>query len=312
MSSLVDLLVSIFWTVRIVQYIAITTISLVAYEYLIKLDDEIRYLWGRRVSFGGILMALCRYLPFVNVLTVIVDISMPDMDYEGCLMGYRAYSSFIFIEFTLSTLVLFTRAYAVWGGSWRILSILVIVFTGSSAGSFYALFLFLSNTDAPPLNLPTSCIFDIKNDDVWIALVVLVFCESLALGLLLIKSIEHARAMRYLSVNAPRRSILAVMTQDGIGYFACTLALTSANLVILERVTPDLRDFLFIIQGALSNILCSRLLFHVRAVNDSPSGTFANYSIHIDTLARSQLDQEIELSFWKRRDNISTMSSCRN
>ncbi|KLO08835.1 hypothetical protein SCHPADRAFT_893558 [Schizopora paradoxa] len=32
------------------------------------------------------------------------------------------------------------------------------------------------------------------------------------------------------------RSILDVMARDGIGYFACTLALTVANLVFFERI----------------------------------------------------------------------------
>ncbi|KLO06934.1 hypothetical protein SCHPADRAFT_672289 [Schizopora paradoxa] len=62
------------------------------------------------------------------------------------------------------------------------------------------------------------------------------------------------------------------MVQDGIGYFACTLAITSANLAV-ELLKPELRSLLFITQGALQNILCSRLLFHLRDVNESPEDT---------------------------------------
>lgn len=34
-------------------------------------SNQIRYLWGRRFSFGTVLIAFCRYLPFVNVLQII-------------------------------------------------------------------------------------------------------------------------------------------------------------------------------------------------------------------------------------------------
>ncbi|KLO06325.1 hypothetical protein SCHPADRAFT_1002412 [Schizopora paradoxa] len=274
-----DLVIDIFRTVQIFQYTTIATVSLVSYEYLTKLDDEIHYLWGRRTSFGGVLMALCRYLPFINVYQIIVDVSWTDMDSERCLVGYRINSSFVYVEFILSIVVLFTRAYAVWGGDRRILFLLALVLACAITGSSYATFLFLKNTEAPPFHLPTSCLFVLGNNDVWISLVILIICESLALGLLLVKSMQHARDTKGLvAVGARKRSILTVMAQDGIGYFACTLVITSANIVVLARVTPDLRDFFLITQGALQNILCSRLLFHVRSVNEFPEGSFVETS----------------------------------
>ncbi|KLO06330.1 hypothetical protein SCHPADRAFT_946179 [Schizopora paradoxa] len=307
-----DLVIEIFRTVQIFQYITIATFTLVCYEYLTKLDDEIHYLWGRRIKFGGVLMALCRYLPFVNVFEVIVDVGWTDMDSKRCLIGYQINSSLVYIEFILSTggflllqsniqkllssfilrrpVVLFTRAYAVWGGDRRVLSLLVFVSVCCIAGSSYATFLFLTNTEAPPFHLPTACLFVLGNNDVWMSLVILIFCESLALGLLLVKSVQHARDTQCLvEVGARTRSILTVMAQDGIGYFACTIVITSASLVILERITPDLRDFLFITQGALQNILCCRLLFHIRSVNEFPDGSFVEnsamqFNAHLPTL----------------------------
>jgi len=64
------------------------------------------------------------------------------------------------------------------------------------------------------------------------------------------------------------------MAQDGIGYFACNLVITTANLVVLKRVTPDLRDFLFVVQGAIQSILCSRLLFHIYEVNEAAAAPY--------------------------------------
>ncbi|KLO06936.1 hypothetical protein SCHPADRAFT_672457 [Schizopora paradoxa] len=270
-----EVLDDILRTYQIFQYTTVATVSLVAYEYLINLDAEIRYLWGRRVSFGGMLMALCRYLPLVNISQIVVYVVMRNSDSAGCLKGNKIVSSFVLAEFILAVLVLFTRAYAVWGGGRIILCLIAFVLSGSVAGSGYALFLFLSDTEVPVhISMSTSCLIVLGNDDVWIGLAFLLFCEALALGLLLIKSIQHARETKDLVIfGTHKQSILAVMAQDGIGYFACTLAITSANLIVLGSVTPDLRDFLFITQGALQNILCGRLLFHVRAVNECSEET---------------------------------------
>lgn len=67
-------------------------------------------------------------------------------------------------------------------------------------------------------------------------------------------------------------------------------------------------------QGAIQDILCSRLLFHVHAVNELPHGTSASsyssskYSSNRsnDTFLRSQLvlPVEIELTPRRKRDHV--------
>ncbi|KLO07896.1 hypothetical protein SCHPADRAFT_944899 [Schizopora paradoxa] len=112
----------------------------------------------------------------------------------------------------------------------------------------------------------------LDNDDMWIAVVILVCCESLALGLLLFKSTQHARALRKFDFSP--RNILAVMARDGIWYFACTLGqlstpITIMNLIMIAHIKQtDLRDLLLGTQGAVQNILCSRLLFHIQAIGE--------------------------------------------
>jgi len=90
------------------------------------------------------------------------------------------------------------------------------------------------------------------------------------LGVLLAKSIMHTRDLKRLQCNFPRQSILTVMARDGIGYFFCAVAITTANLVVLRSATPNLRAFLYGTQGILQNILCSRLLLHIHAVIEYP------------------------------------------
>jgi len=182
----------------------------------------------------------------------------------------------VYVEFVLSSLVLLSRAYAVWGESKKILYLLIFVYTAGITGTSYSVYLFIKGVSSPDISTPIGCPLQIVNNDLLIALAVLIFLESLALGLLLMKSIEHWRDLNKFDrsySDYSRPSVLMAMARTGIGYFACTLVITIANLVVLKAVTPFLQDFLLVTQGAMQNILCSRLLFHVRAVSDSSVNT---------------------------------------
>ncbi|KLO08838.1 hypothetical protein SCHPADRAFT_893561 [Schizopora paradoxa] len=239
-----------------------------AYQYTIKLDEEIRYLWGRRISVGSVLIALCRYLPFINILAII-----------GLSIGIHALiRSFLKV-------VLFTRAYAVWGRSKRILFLLGVVLVGCGTGSAYNL---------AKLEPPRSSNIFRPNS------------PQMALVLLLIKSVQHARDMRNMDLGGHKRSIIDVMARDGeyvtgelalyysSVYRRCIESINIVNVVFLGRIQPNLRVFLFTLQGALQNIMCSRLLFHIRNVNESPNGSLASHSTNVQTLSSFQVRQETE------------------
>ncbi|KLO07295.1 hypothetical protein SCHPADRAFT_654664 [Schizopora paradoxa] len=258
---------------RIFQYTVVASICLMSYEYFIKLDNEIRYLWDRpnRFSLGGVLLFLCRYLPFANVIQVYIYVFRTDLGTAVCLRASHASAWIVYFEFVTSILVLFTRAYAVWGGSKQVLVALALVFLAATGGAGYSLDIFNNAVHLPLKNTLPECLIQVSNN-ISGALGILIFCETLGLALLLIRSVQHTRAMSHMQ-EENSRSILSVMARDGINYFVWTLAITTANLVVLQRVAPDLRVFLFIMQGTMQDILCSRLLFHVRSVNEFPNGT---------------------------------------
>ncbi|KLO15294.1 hypothetical protein SCHPADRAFT_938885 [Schizopora paradoxa] len=108
------------------------------------------------------------------------------------------------------------------------------------------------------------CMILYRNDVIWIALVILVFCETLSLALLLGKAVHD-----HWIVFKPVKGHVTGCYALGLGYYALNLAITAANLVILKRLSPELRDFLLITQGALQNLLCNRLLLHVHIANEA-------------------------------------------
>ncbi|KLO11709.1 hypothetical protein SCHPADRAFT_905811 [Schizopora paradoxa] len=259
---------------QIVRYTIVATTCLVAYEYCINFDNEVQYLWRKRLGFGGFLLFLCRYLPIASAFEgLYAYVTTTDLKDSHCMLGYSVNAYLVYVEFLLSVLVLFTRAYAVWN-SRVILVVLTLVYTGGIAGTSYAIHLFMKGVSVIGLRISNGCIYLVSNNQTWIALVILVFCETLALGLVLWKSVHHLRSMKGVEFSRSRPNLLVVMARDGIFYFICNLIITTTNLILLKRVSSDLRDFLFVTQGVVQNILCTRLLFHIKYINESPNATY--------------------------------------
>jgi len=148
------------------------------------------------------------------------------------------------------------------------LSFCLHVHVRNHRNNLFSIYLFIRGVGKPVIITSIGCPLQIVNNELMIPLAVPIFFESMALGLLLMKSIAHARSLKIFDRSLSRPNILSVMAQDGIGYFSCTVAITTTNLIVLKHVAPVLQDFLLVTQGAMQNILCSRLLFHVRTVND--------------------------------------------
>ncbi|KLO08206.1 hypothetical protein SCHPADRAFT_894044 [Schizopora paradoxa] len=174
-----------------------------SYEYLLKIDDEIRYLWNRRLSIGGVLFFLSRYLPFSSALLIYQYATTTNFDTSRCQTFMTTAVCFIFLQMLLTTVVLFTRAYAVWGGSRKVAVALSTYTAAMTAGLCYVLSLYIKGLR--PLGID---------------FVIFLVSESL-----------------------PAYAILTVLVWDGVGYYICVVAITSANLIILKQTTPAFLSF---------------------------------------------------------------------
>ncbi|KLO09612.1 hypothetical protein SCHPADRAFT_557853 [Schizopora paradoxa] len=250
------------------QWATVSVATLVSYEYLIMLHKEIQYLWTHRLSFGGALFFLCRYLPFLSLIQIYLFASPTDLHKLNCIASFRTNTCIVFVEFSLSIAVLFTRAYAVWGCSKIIRYLLALAYTCAFVGGVISIYMFMHGVRSIPLIDSHGCLVHIVNNDLWIALVILICSESLALGLLLTRYAKYSGELKRAGCKS-RRNIMKVMVHDGIAYFACNLVITTTNLFLLMHVNHDFQDIFLVAQGALGNILCSRLFFHIRSANDA-------------------------------------------
>jgi len=281
---------------QIFHFTLVSSVALLVYDYMLTLREEVRFMWSRRMTFGKLLFFLNRYLPFVTGFFSIYSytLSLQTND-EVCRDYHITASALTYFSFLVALGVLFTRTYAVWGSQRVVHAILVttyVVFVGVTA---YVLSLYIRGatpvqlSELPIVAFHRGCVIFFANDLVWIDCVLLTVCETLAVGLLIGRSITN----RNFSHSQSSGGILDVMVRDGVGYYVCNIAITTANVVVLRRSSPFLRDFLLITQGVMENILCSRLLLHVYVVHDvharRPPSTLESGSIELRVLPKRRL-----------------------
>lgn len=167
-------------------------------------------------------------------------------------------------------MVLYTRAYAVWAGNKKVFALLVSTYIISAIGTAYTVYLYTQGATVIGLRLWSGCIFNITDHRIIYALIGSAGMDTLALSLILYKSMQHANLIKNLRVGYGgnvKVSILTVMAQDGIIYFLLNLVITITSVVVLERAPDDLRDFLVTTQSCVQNVLCARLHFHLQTAN---------------------------------------------
>ncbi|KAI5116555.1 hypothetical protein M0805_000466 [Coniferiporia weirii] len=220
--------------VMIVRYTTIATLCLVVYDYLVSLEEEIRLVWPSKLSFAKLVFLLNRYLPFSTAISA-------------------------------TYAILFLRAYAVWGKSPIVYWLLIFIFLGEAAGAYYTTALFISSViPSTEIRLFSSgCLLTFPSRVDWISLVILIFSETFTLTMLLIRGFGHFRYSR--------STVVRTLYKDGVFYYVTVLAVTVANFVVMRTASSFLCSFLFNTQGAIHNILCTRLLLRIRGAYESLS-----------------------------------------
>ncbi|KLO15293.1 hypothetical protein SCHPADRAFT_275542 [Schizopora paradoxa] len=257
---------------QIFHYTLVASVALLVYDYLLTLREEVRFMWMRRMTFGKMLFFLNRYLPFATGFFSIYSYTLTlHTGFTACRNYHIAASALAYFSFVVSLAVLFTRTYAVWGASKVINNSLIAIFVCFVGTTSYGLSVYVRGatpvqlSDLPFAAFHRGCVIFFANDLIWIDCVVLAVMETLAVGLLIAKSFMN----RNHGHSQSNSRLLDVMVRDGVGYYVCNIAITTASVVVLRRSSPFLRDFMLITQGILENIMCTRLLLHVYVVHDA-------------------------------------------
>ncbi|KLO15848.1 hypothetical protein SCHPADRAFT_926972 [Schizopora paradoxa] len=281
------------------RYTIVSTACFVLYEHLINFDYEIRFLWQRRFSFGSCLLFLCRYFSIVQISIALFEYIITD-DYTDshCKALIRISASMVYLQYCLSNVVLYARTYAVWAGDKRVLVVLVGSYVLSAVGTCHTVYRFIRGISVLDPHPWSGCILLMTDRSIFYGLIGYVLMDSLALCLLLYKSVLHTREMK--NIGFEQVSLLTVMAQDGMAYFVFNIVCAVANSIILERSTSDYRYFLVSTQCCVQNVLCARLFFHMQTARRIGMGLTTMSKMPSDIRFNGNADLEMDLKARRR------------
>jgi len=258
--------------VYVVRYTCTATLTLLLYEYVMTMEEEIRLVWPARLSFIKITFFLNR---------------------DMCKHLLFALSTLDLFVFIIGEIVLLTRVYAIWFGKrWMLLLLLSVYIPGITVSIYASVHVALGGTAATfPALFGNGCLVNFVNREFWICYIVLLSHETLMLGFILAKAIIYGELRTSVIFN--------LLVKDGILYYFCVLLSSVANLVVLLRASSDLCSFLILTQGLLHSILCTRLLLRLRGAYESMT-TKGLRSIRIQTASSRTLQVDLPMQVLKK------------
>ncbi|TDL25239.1 hypothetical protein BD410DRAFT_632792 [Rickenella mellea] len=127
-------------------------------------------------------------------------------------------------------------------------------------------------------------------------------------GLMVVKAIQHCDiqsfyATNYFRINAcvcpfkvrvSRSPLMTTICHDGLLYFACILATTIANLIVIAHAPEELNASLIEVQRVLHSALCSRVLLNIRSAYETQKRRCSGE----DSMPNVEFMEQLDHSLW--------------
>ncbi|KAF8880129.1 hypothetical protein CPB85DRAFT_1341276 [Mucidula mucida] len=248
------------------QQIPLVTGSLVAsgtlliYDLLCTLDQEVEYVWSRPLAFSSILFFLNRYLPFVDTV-LSIQLHLDYFTSEECITRFKALTWFIVVGLLLCEAILMIRTYAIWERRRAVLYGFIALFLVVAIPGIVMTQLELDSLVYGPVS-DRGCRLIHASPIIMGSYLLLLLCETIIAVLMCIKAWQHLRQPHSSWVNR-------LYFQDGLLFFIYTFFISLAN-VIVPICNPSLANWLATPQRVLHSIFSTRILLLIQSQKVNP------------------------------------------
>ncbi|KAN0082566.1 hypothetical protein V8E55_008361 [Tylopilus felleus] len=202
------------------KYFNIAGMAILIFDYVITLEDEARWVWGRKWDATRLVFTVSRYLPFAGTALTAYAALRSNSDPCGPSSGQSS-SVVHMLGIVAAEVLLILRTYAYWQGNKLVLYGLLAYCAVTIAG---AIGISAVQTQLiPGAQSPPGCYLTAGRDGTLLALLLLVF-EMVILFLTVYK---HFRSYRDVRI-----SIVHTLYRDGMFYIACIILITFANTIV--------------------------------------------------------------------------------
>jgi len=240
---------------RLVPSTLCSCATILVYDWICNIDQEISHVWFRPWSTGTLIFFLNRYLPFVDIF-VALSAKFTRISPEQCLTRNTIVAWLTVLGTFLSEVILILRTYAVWERK-RAVRILLIILAACTA----ICIIVFAQLEVVSLEYVSTagvgCTLAKASSIVIFAYIVLVISETTIVALTAVKA--H-RELRY-----SRQPWLVQLYQDGMLFYVYLLAISLANILVATLAPSMFANWLASPQRVVHSVLCTRVLLLVRS-----------------------------------------------
>ncbi|OSC96671.1 hypothetical protein PYCCODRAFT_1481818 [Trametes coccinea BRFM310] len=249
--------------------IALGSIALMAYEYVITLHQEVRFIWMRKKTPATWLFFVIRYYGLLSLL-VLQAISFAPFSDTGCTRYVTAEAAFQYAQYIFWAVFSALRALALSNMNWPLGGIVFLLSCGPFAVNIWV----LGGLGVYGFNVPkVGCVgsSDETIHEAIIGVAVSRSCNIASDFLVILVTWRSAAKGQWLhAVNGHRPSLMRVMMLNGTIYFLALLIVNSLHLILTllsidAGVDPASSVTLF--SDPLTAILICRFLLDLHAAN---------------------------------------------
>ncbi|KAG1743090.1 hypothetical protein EDB19DRAFT_1700025 [Suillus lakei] len=246
------------------RYMKVAGLTILAYDYLVTMDKEVRLMWGSKWGMGRVLFCISRYLPFVAsviyhyYLFAVVSVLS---DYDECFPLYDAAMWLNAISICAAQGLLILRTYAMWNCNKKILYGL-LAFVGILLTVAFVLEVkdgLLLSYGPPPPTGGLGCYPTKSTNMLFVFFLTLVVTQIVILILVLIQARVYSQQM-----TGVASGLLRSLYRDSVFYIVCLLLVSIANVVVMSTIPPRYNQVFDTFPAVMHSVLSSRIMFNLR------------------------------------------------
>ncbi|KAJ7119415.1 hypothetical protein C8R44DRAFT_788018 [Mycena epipterygia] len=224
--------------------------TILVYDLICTIDQEILYVWPQPWSMSTALFLLNRYLPFVDTFLGL-SAKFTRLSPEQCLLRNKAVGWLSVLGIMLSEVILMLRTYAIWE---RKRSVLVFLCSLALAAFIpMAVFVYLeTRTLHYAATDGLGCLLSDAGSILLFGYLMIMISETAIAVLTAIKA--------YRDLRRSRVPWVLKLYQDGMLFYAYLLLVSIANVMVPIMAPEMFANWLATPQRVLHSVLCTRVL----------------------------------------------------
>jgi len=240
------------------KYYLLASVVTLFFDYFLTFDLEVKSLWKRPLTGPSVLFLLNRYYPLLVYGVVLTSVYDPFWDAKTC----EAFKFFPFIAAHLSEamlgIIVILRLFALYGRSYRVLSLLLLVYIVQLTLGGWASVTVVRATDLPR---GSGCIVTVPKEFINRFALLWGFAaifDTLVFGLTTYRTL-------HLWTSGLKFRLTTLFLRDGVIYFAVMFSAKLLNFLLFwTAVTANLVTLNWAFNNVITVIMVNRLVLNLR------------------------------------------------